>query len=231
MKMERVIATGFAALTLCLGWARAADEPALATRKDQISYGVGVQTGRNLKNDAIDVNLDLLMRGIRDGMSGGKLLVSERELRQIMHDFQSELQRKIAGNRRIQGEENRKAGSAFLAQNAKKEGVVSLASGVQYKVVKAGSGKKPGPTDVVTINYRGTRLDGVEFDASEDGKPLTIQLGQLISGWQEALQLMPVGSRWEIVVPAERAYGERGVGTQIGPYQTLLFDVELVGIK
>jgi FKBP-type peptidyl-prolyl cis-trans isomerase FklB len=218
-------------MVLILAQANAADDAVLKTDKDRISYGVGVQTGRNLKKDDVDVNMDLMIRGIKDGLAGDKLLVGEKELRQIMNGFQGELRKKIAGNRRILGEENRKAGAAFLADNGKNEGVVTLPSGVQYKILKAGDGKKPLLTDAILVNYRGTRLDGYEFDASADGTPATLQVGQLIAGWKEALQLMPAGSKWQIVVPAERAYGERGVGQDIGPYQTLIFEVELVGIK
>jgi FKBP-type peptidyl-prolyl cis-trans isomerase FklB len=216
---------------LGLAAACGADEPALKTQKDQISYGVGVQTGRNLRKDGVEVDLDLLIRGIKDGLGGDKLLVSEKEFRQIMNSFQGELRKKIAANRRQLGEENRKAGAAFLAENGKKDGVVTLPSGVQYRIVKAGDGRKPALTDSILVNYRGTRLDGYEFDASPDGSPATLQAGQLIAGWKEVVQLMPVGSKWQVVVPAERAYGERGAGVDIGPNQTLLFDLELVGIK
>jgi FKBP-type peptidyl-prolyl cis-trans isomerase FklB len=231
MKLQDVLTIGTAAMVLTVAQANAADETVLKTDKDRISYGVGVQTGRNFKKNDVEVDLDLMIRGVKDGLAGDKLLVSEKELRQIMNDFQAELRKKMAGNRRILGEENRKAGAAFLADNGKKEGIVTLPSGVQYKILKAGDGKKPLLTDAILVNYRGTRLDGYEFDASPDGKPATLQVGQMIAGWKEALQLMPVGSKWQIVVPAERAYGERGVGQDIGPYQTLLFEVELAGIK
>jgi FKBP-type peptidyl-prolyl cis-trans isomerase len=231
MNLQRVMVAAAAGWMLAAGQASAADEPALKTDKDRISYGVGVQTGRNLRKDGIEVDVDLLVRGMKEGLAGDKLLVSEKELRQIMNGFQGELRKKIAANRRILGDDNKKAGTAFMAENGKKEGVVTLPSGVQFKIVKAGDGKKPIASDVVLVNYRGTRLDGFEFDASADGKPAELQVSQLIAGWKEALQMMPSGSKWQIVVPAERAYGPRGVGQDIGPNQTLLFDVELVAIK
>jgi FKBP-type peptidyl-prolyl cis-trans isomerase len=222
---------GAAALMFSLSPAVAADETVLKTEKDRTSYGIGVQTGRNLRRDGMDADLDLLVRGIKDGLAGNKLLVSEKELRQIMNTVQVEMRKKIVANRRMLGEENKRAGADFLAANGKKDGVVTLQSGVQYKIVKAGDGKKPQLSDTILVNYRGTRLDGFEFDASPDGAPATLNVGQLIAGWKEAMQLMPVGSKWQLVVPSHLAYGDRGVGQDIGPHQTLLFDVELVGIK
>lgn len=226
---QRLLAAGAAGLFLSA--AQAADESALTSQKDQISYGVGVQTGRNLRKDGVEVDVDLLIRGLRDGLAGDRLLVSEKEFRQIMNGFQGELRKKIAANRRALGEENRKAGAAFLAENGRKDGVVTLPSGVQYRVVKAGEGRKPALADTVLVNYRGTRLDGYEFDASPDAAPAKLTVGQMIAGWKEIVQLMPAGSTWQVAIPPQHAYGERGVGQDIGPYQTLLFDVELVGIQ
>lgn len=228
MNLKRLVVAVFA---LCSFAAIAADPPPLKTDKDRISYGIGVQTGRNLKKDSVEVDMELLNRGIKDGLAGDKLLISEKELRQVMNALQADLRRKIAANRHALGEENKKAGNEFLAANARKDGVVTLPSGVQYKILKAGSGRKAGIGDTVSVNYRGTRLDGFEFDASPDGKPATLVVGQLIAGWKEALQLMPAGSKWALVVPSQHAYGERGVGQDIGPNQTLLFDVELVDVK
>jgi len=148
-----------------------------------------------------------------------------------MNSVQTEMRRHIAANRRVLGEENRKIGSDFLAANAKRDGVVTLPSGVQYRVLKSGNGRVPDIGDQVVVHYRGTRLDGFEFDASPAGKPATLPVGQLISGWKEALLLMPAGSKWELAVPSQQAYGERGVGQDIGPNQTLLFDVELLDVK
>ena len=231
MKLHRTIGIAAAVWMIACGMASGAEGPALKTDKDRISYGIGVQTGRNLKKDGVDVDMELLNRGIKDGLAGDKLLISEQELRQVMNALQADLRRKIAANRRVLGEENKKAGSEYLAANSKKDGVVALPSGVQYKILRAGSGRRPGIGDTVSVNYRGTRLDGFEFDASPDGKPATLVVGQLIAGWKEALQLMPAGSKWALVVPAQQAYGERGVGQDIGPNQTLLFDVELVDVK
>lgn len=203
----------------------------LKTQKDVVSYSVGLQTGRNFKKDDIDIDSSLFIRGLKDGMTGGKALLSEKDLRKAMNEVLGEVRRKAAINRRIAAEANRKEGDAFLAANQAKEGVTTLASGLQYTVLKPGDGNKPAAADTVEVNYRGTLLNGTEFDASADGKPATLKVASLIQGWQEALKMMPVGSRWRIVIPPQLAYGERGAGQDIGPNQTLVFDVELVAVK
>jgi FKBP-type peptidyl-prolyl cis-trans isomerase len=148
-----------------------------------------------------------------------------------MSRVQQDLHKAMVTNRRALGERNKEEATKYLAENGKKPGVVTSATGLQYKVIKTGSGAKPAVGDTVLVNYRGSLLDGVEFDASEDGKPSQMVVAQTVQGFKEALQLMTVGSKWQLVVPSNIAYGERGTGAQVGPYQTLLFDVELVGIK
>jgi FKBP-type peptidyl-prolyl cis-trans isomerase len=201
------------------------------TEKDKVSYGIGVQVARSLKSQDIDINPDLLVKGLRDALAGQKLLMSDEDLNNTMADFQRELTQKEAQAKAKEAEDNKKAGETFLAQNGKKDGVVTLPSGLQYKVVKAGQGQKPTDSDTVTCNYRGTLIDGTEFDKNEPGKPATFQVGMVIPGFKEGLKLMPVGSTWQFFIPPELAYGERGAGNVIGPNTTLVFEVELLTIK
>lgn len=201
------------------------------TEIDRVSYAIGIDVARNFKKQGVDVNPDLLMKGVKDGLSGQRLLLTEKEIRKVTQAFQAELRRKMVLNQRASAIENRQKGATFLAENKAREGVVALLSGVQYKVLKAGDGRKPVDTDTVECNYRGTLLDGTEFDGTEPGKPATLKVAQLIPGWKEALKLMPVGATWQIFVPSQLAYGERGVGRDIGPNETLIYEVELVSIK
>lgn len=204
----------------------------LATQKDKVSYGIGMNIGKNLKRDGIDVDEALLLKGLRDGISGGKALLSEDEYRATMTALQKDLMEKQAEAAKKVTEKNRKEGEAFLAENKKKEGVVALPSGLQYKVVKAGDGKSPTAKDTVETHYRGTLIDGTEFDSSyKRGQTATFPVGGVIPGWTEALQKMKVGDKWQLFVPPELAYGGRGAGREIGPNATLLFEVELIAIK
>jgi FKBP-type peptidyl-prolyl cis-trans isomerase len=198
---------------------------------DAISYAIGASVGRNFKKEGFTINEKIFVQGMGDAMAGAKLKMSEKEFKSVLAGFQGEMRRKMAANHQEQGIQNRKKGDEFFAANGKKPDVLTLPSGVQYKILKAGDGQKPVETDTLEVNYRGTLLDGTEFDASALGKPASLKLSQLIAGWKEALRLMPVGSKWQLFVPAKSAYGERGVGADIGPNETLIFDVELVGIK
>jgi len=221
-----------AALCAITVQANAQDVAPLKTPKDKLSYSIGTDVGRNLKRLGIDVDTELLLKGLNDALKGAKPLLSDEELGATLSALQQEIQRKAAQAASAAAEENKKAGEAFLAQNKSKEGVVTLPSGLQYKILKAGEGKKPAAADTVECNYRGTLINGNEFDSSyRRGQPATFGVAQVIPGWQEALQLMPVGSKWQLFVPPDLAYGERGAGREIGPNATLIFEVELLAIK
>jgi FKBP-type peptidyl-prolyl cis-trans isomerase len=210
-----------------------AGEPAvLKTQKDMVNYGIGVNLMRNFKQQGIEIDLDLVIKGMRDEASGQKLLVSEKELSATMAGFQTEIRQKQVQARRIAAVENKKAGDAFLAENKMKEGVVTLPSGLQYKILRAGDGKKPTEADTVEVRYRGTLIDGTEFDNSErSGQPTVgLALQELVPGLKQALQLMPVGSKWQLFIPYQLAYGQQGSG-KIPPNATLVLELELLAIK
>jgi FKBP-type peptidyl-prolyl cis-trans isomerase len=220
-----------ALLGIVLLTAQCAQEPTeLKTEKDKVNYGIGVSIGKSLKQQGMEVDLNLVMKGLKDELSGNKLLLSDDELRKTMTSFQQELRQKQMQARQTAAMNNKKEGEDFQAENKKKEGVVTLPSGLQYQILKAGAGQKPTETNTVEVRYRGTLLNGKEFDSS-GSDTRTFKLAQIIPGWREALQLMPVGSKWRLVVPSNLAYGERGMGQTIMPNSTLIFEVELVGIK
>src|SRR5688500_18709106 len=214
--------------------------PALKDQKDKVSYSIGMDIGRNIKRQNLELNVDALAAGIRDIMAGGKTALTEEESREVMNAYRTEMQAKQQTVAKEQSEKNRKEGEAFLAENLKKEGVkthqVKLPNGtnatLQYKVMTAGTGPKPTTNDTVITHYRGTLIDGTEFDSSyKRGEPATFPVTGVIKGWTEALLMMPVGSKWQLYIPSELAYGERGAGRNIGPNATLIFDIELVGIQ
>jgi len=216
----------------------------LKSQKDKISYALGMNMWANLngllQRDGVDVNPNIVLQGIKDSMKGSKLLLTEDEERVALTELQKQVmakQREAMVKQESQmkdsAEPNKKEGEAFLAANKAKEGVVALPSGLQYKVITQGTGPKPGPTDTVVCNYRGTLINGTEFDSSyKRGEPLSFQLNRVIRGWGEALQLMPVGSKWQLFIPSDLAYGEQGTpdGT-IGPNAMLIFEVELLSIQ
>jgi FKBP-type peptidyl-prolyl cis-trans isomerase len=209
-----------------------ASPAALTTERDRISYAVGVQTGRALRTaDGAEVDLDALVRGLKDGLDGARLQIPERQMNEMLGKFQQTLRQKMAASRARAIAENRLKAEKFLADNKGKDGVITLASGLQYRILKAGSGRLPQESDVVTVNYRGTLTSGTEFDSSQPGQPARLAVGSLIAGWKEALKLMPVGSHWELYIPPSLGYGERGVGAEIGPNEALVFDVELLDTR
>jgi len=212
----------------------AEEKQPLKTQKDKISYGIGMDMIKNFKQQGLEVDLDVVIRGMRDKSAGGKLLLSEEESRKILSDYNRDLKAKQAKLKQETAEKNRKEGLAFLKANKGKEGVVTTASGLQYKVIKAGNGKKPTEDDSVTCRYRGTLLDGTEFDSSErmGGMPVTFSVkDSVLAGWSEVLKLMPAGSKWQVFMPAELGYGEKGAARDVGPNAVLLYDIELIAVN
>ena len=204
----------------------------LKNQKDKISYIIGMEIGKNFKDQSIDVDPDILLKGIKDGFSGGKDLLTEQEINEMTLTFQKEVMAKREEIAKKLGEKNKKEGEDFLAENKKKEGVITLPSGLQYKMIKTGIGKKPKLTDTVTAHYRGTLIDGTEFDSSyRRGQPVSFPVSGIIPGWIEALQLMEEGAKWQVFIPPNLAYGERGAGRDIGPNATLIFEIELISIQ
>lgn len=206
--------------------------PALATEQDKISYAIGADIGGSLKRMEAEVNLDKLTAGLRDALAGSKLQLSDEEIMASMQAFQTKAREKMMAQRAAATEKAAKAGVEFLEANKKKEGVVTLPSGLQYKVIKQGDGVKPKATDTVKTHYRGTLVDGKEFDSSyKRGEPAQFPVGGVIKGWTEALQLMPVGSKWQLVIPSDLAYGEQGAGADIPPNSVLVFEIELLEVS
>jgi FKBP-type peptidyl-prolyl cis-trans isomerase len=205
---------------------------AFKTEKEKRSYAIGMEMGKGVQAQGIDVDPNILLQGLKDALSNGKPLMSEEELRQEITALQQEIRQKQMETQQAAAAENKTKGEAFLAANAKKDGVVVLPDGLQYKILTAGQGKKPAETDTVLCNYKGTFLDGTEFDSStKAGKPVPFEVKNVIPGFKEVLQLMPVGSKWQVFIPSSLAYGERGAGNIIGPNSTLIFEIELVSIQ
>ena len=204
----------------------------LKTEKDKVSYIIGTDIAKNLKKQGIDIEPDMLFKGLKDEFTDQKLVLSDSEIQQVMLAFQQEMMAKQSKQAGEAAEKNQKEGADFLAANKKKDSVITLPSGLQYKVLVEGSGKTPTISDTVTTNYRGTLIDGTEFDNSyKRGEPATFPVRGVIPGWTEALQHMKVCAKWLLYVPSNLAYGEQGAGQTIGPNATLIFEVELLSIK
>ncbi len=203
----------------------------LKTDKDKQSYAIGMNIGKSIHRDGVDVDPNILLRGMKDALAGGKTVLTDDEAKAVMTNLQAEMRKQQAEKAQVAAETNKKAGDAFLAENKTKDGVVTLPSGLQYKILTEGTGPKPTATDTIVCNYKGTLLDNTEFDSSYSRKqPLTIPVGGVIKGWTEALQLMPVGSKWQLFIPSDLAYGPQPKGP-IGPNSTLIFEVELLSIQ
>jgi FKBP-type peptidyl-prolyl cis-trans isomerase FklB len=215
----------------------------LKTQKDRTSYAVGMNVGKglaaNLRQGSVEVDQAILLRGLKDALTGGKMLLTDDEAKTVLTQLQTEMRARQQEKMKVEqekmkaaAEENKKEGAEFLAANKIKDGVVTLPSGLQYKILTEGTGPKPTATDTVSCNYRGTLTNGTEFDSSyKRGQPLSIQVNGVIRGWTEALQLMPVGSKWQLFIPSDLGYGDRGSGAVIGPGATLVFEVELLSIQ
>jgi FKBP-type peptidyl-prolyl cis-trans isomerase FklB len=218
MKSKVIVMLG---ILFLVSQVNAEEKLVLKNQKEKVSYIIGIDIGSNLKKQSIDIDPNILAKGIQDALGGAKSLLTDQEVQETMVAFQKELM-----------EKHKKQGEDFLAENKKKEGVKTLPSGLQYKVIKAGTGKKPKANDTVTANYRGTLLDGTEFDSSyKRGQPATFRVSGVIPGWTEALQLMEEGAKWQLFVPSNLAYGQRGAGKVIRPNTALIFEIELVSIQ
>jgi FKBP-type peptidyl-prolyl cis-trans isomerase FklB len=217
----------FAAFSLALPLFGQEKSPQLKDQKDKVSYSIGLNIGFNLGRQNVQVNPDVLAAGIKDAIAGKPQLNTD-QVKEVMAAFEKDMQQK----QKAAGEKNASEGAKFLEENKKKEGVKATASGLQYKVIKDGTGPQPKETDTVTVNYRGTLIGGTEFDSSyKRGQPATFPLNGVIKGWTEGLQLMKTGSKYQFFVPANLAYGDRNVGPDIAPNSTLIFEVELIGVK
>jgi FKBP-type peptidyl-prolyl cis-trans isomerase FklB len=218
MKLRVIVVLG---ILFLVSQVNAQEKLVLKNQKEKVSYIIGTDIGGNLKRQSIDIDPSILARGVQDALSGANPLLSKEEIQETMVAFQKEMM-----------EKQKQRGEAFLSENKKKEGVKTLPSGLQYKVIKAGTGKKPKVDDTVMVNYRGTLIDGTEFDSSfRRGQPVAFPVSGVIPGWTEALPLMQEGAKWQLFVPPNLAYGERGAGGLIGPNVTLIFEVELISVQ
>jgi FKBP-type peptidyl-prolyl cis-trans isomerase len=211
----------------------------LESQKEKLSYTLGYTTGKRIKTESVDLDTDTFMKALKEGYAGQTPAMTDEEMQEAMRPLQEEMNakraeemKKLAEKRKGLAEMSKKEGEAFLAENTKNEGVVTLPSGLQYKIIKEGTGKSPQKSDKVTVNYRGTLINGTEFDSSyKRGQPATFGVDKVIKGWTEALQLMKEGAQWTLYIPSDLAYGERGTGGAIGPSQTLVFEVELISVQ
>ncbi len=208
------------------------DAPAFKTPKEKFSYALGMQIGTGFRKQALELDPETFDKGLADAFSGGKTLLTEDEMHAVLTAAQTEYKQKQAALRAEKAQTALKDGAEFLAANKNKQGVVTLPSGLQYKILKAGTGEKPDANDSVVCNYRGMFIDGTEFDSSASHSgPATFTLKGLIRGWAEALQLMPVGSKWQLFIPPQLAYGQNGAGQFVPPDSTVIYEVELLAIK
>ncbi|HFD92314.1 MAG TPA: FKBP-type peptidyl-prolyl cis-trans isomerase [Gammaproteobacteria bacterium] len=223
--MDKQTLSGIILLGLAWSWSNA---HALESDKEKFSYSVGVQVATSLSQAGPSLDISALTQAISDVLSGAELKLTEEEMKQAFEVYQKQLREEQAAR----ADKNLHAGQEFLAANKKKPGVVELPNGIQYKIIRKGEGKKPTLQDSVEVHYRGTLIDGKEFDSSyKRNETVSFPVNGVIQGWQEILPLMPVGSKWEVVIPADLAYGAQGAGSSIGPNETLVFDIELIGIK
>ena len=223
-------------LLISLGLALAptafADNHALNTIEQKASYTLGADIAKNFRNQGLEIDVKAFSLGLEDALQNRDLKLSEEEMMSSINAVKQRMQKQQLEKQKTIARKNLDEGNAFLTENAKKEGVVTLDSGVQYKVLTKGKGDSPTPEDTISAHYRGTLLDGSEFDSSyQRGTPLTLQMGSVIKGWGEVLKLMKPGSKWEVYIPSDMAYGEKGAGDAIGPNQALIFTIELIDFE
>jgi FKBP-type peptidyl-prolyl cis-trans isomerase FklB len=229
--MRKFLAVGIG-LTLLSGHASAAEVTDLEDEKQKLSYSIGYQVGGDFRRQGLEIDPELVVKGVLDAQAGSEPLMTPQEMRQALTELRQQAAAAASQQREEQSAKNLAEGKAFLAENAEKEGVRTLPSGLQYQVLSEGEGDPPGATDNVTVHYRGTLIDGSEFDSSYGrGEPATFPLDRVIPGWTEGLQLMRPGAKYRLFVPSELAYGERGSGAKIGPHSTLVFEVELLSVQ
>jgi len=204
---------------------------AFAADRGRISYSVGMEMARNFKKNEVDVDLDQILQGMRDGLDGKRPAMGEREMRRLLNNFQNVMRARTMTNQHLLAMENRKKGELFLTENRKQPDVKVLANGVQYRELRPGTGTRATPRDIVVLNWRGTTLSGTEFDGSETGQPMNIPVAELFAGFQSVVTQMQEGAHWQVWIPAGLAYGERGAGTEIGPNETLVLDLELQAVR
>jgi FKBP-type peptidyl-prolyl cis-trans isomerase FklB len=204
----------------------------LKTTQDKVSYSIGLDIGRNFERQGIEVSSAILAAGIKDGLTGAEAKMTDDEIRDTMMAFRQEMMEKQTKGQEKQGSKNKEEGAKFLAANKTKDGVKTTESGLQYRVINSGKGKTPTAEDSVVVHYTGRLVDGTVFDSSvERGEPVNFPVSGVIPGWTEALQLMKEGDKWELVIPAALAYGDRGAGPQIAPHATLIFETELLEVQ
>jgi len=222
----------FAVLVILLTAFNVEGGTVLKTDKDKLSYALGMDIGGSLKGQSIDIDPDKFIMGVKDVVEGNKAILNKEEFQATMNKFQQEMAAKQADQTKMIAEKNIAEGKAFLAENRKKDGVVTTDSGLQYIILEEGSGDSPKATDTVSVHYKGMLINGTEFDSSYSrNQPASFPVNGVIPGWTEALQLMKPGAKWKIFLPSDIAYGERGAGQQIGPNATLIFEVELLSVK
>jgi FKBP-type peptidyl-prolyl cis-trans isomerase FklB len=210
----------------------ATPNPNFKSDKERQSYAVGMNIGESIHRQPVELDVNLLVQGLKDSIAGSKTLLTDDEAKAALSELGQQVKTKQEDKAKQAAESSKKEGETFLAANKTKPGVVTTPSGLQYKILQPGTGPKPTATDKVVCNYKGTLINGTEFDSSyKRGQPATFPVGQVIKGWTEALQLMPVGSKWQLFVPADLAYGDRGAGNDIPPGTTLIFEVELLSIE
>lgn len=230
MKKQIIMTTAAVSMTLggLLFTPNSIAEDGLESDNQKFSYGIGLQIGQSIARQNVDVDQDALIMALKDALNGKEPRISLEELQRVMAAEEQKIQKK----QKVSSDKNKNIGDAFLAENKKLDGIKTTASGLQYRVIKAGTGASPSPSDTVSVHYRGTLIDGHEFDSSyKREQPATFPVNGVVKGWQEALPMMKEGGKWEIFVPSELAYGEKGAGAAIGPNETLIFEIELLSIK